>query len=644
MPLCTRWSNFCTSFQFKLFLIFTLLTFLIASLLSVLYIVTENHKAHRLASEQLQLRARQLADSIRLPLYAENRDTLRLLAEQVAVAPEIRAVVITAPDDRVLAQYHSPGYSNKSGNIIETVEVQSNPLVDSVESAMTGGVTTSAVQIGRVRIERGTADLSRARRQVVMLSTSVAIAFWLAVSLLCHLVLRRVTSSFNTLVRGINAMQDGRFTSRINIESNDEPGRAARAVNNLADALQQRGGENIRLQKERLDIERQMLQTQKLESLGIMAGGIAHDFNNLLQAILGNIELASMKLPADAASQKYIANAIISGKHAAHLTNLMLTYLGKGLTAKKELNLNELVRDNAEMLRMTTSAAVSTELHLSPELPAITADIAHIQQVVMNLISNAAESILEQPGRVRITTGTQSCDQACLSASLLEEKPAPGRYVFLEVSDNGCGMSQETLQRLFDPFFTTKFTGRGLGMSAVMGIIRTHNGALFVESEPGKGTTFRALFPVSESALPRPVQEPVIPPPESDSPVKRLSGLVLVVDDEKQVLKICTKMVQLCGFTVITACDGIDAVAKFREQADEIAVVLMDLTMPNMDGLTAMSEIYLIRPNVKVIISSGFNKEELSERITDQPPCGFIRKPYSMNVLEAEMQRVMLAD
>ncbi|MBV5338990.1 MAG: response regulator [Deltaproteobacteria bacterium] len=644
MPLCTRWSNFRTSFQFKLFLIFTLLTLLITSLLSVLYIVTENHKAHHLAAEQLQLRTQQLAESIRLPLYAENREMLRQLAEQAAQAAEIRAVVITAPDGRMLAGFYSPDYSATAESISQSVSVQCNPQSDSVESSLTGGHGTTSSPLGSVRMVRGTADLSRARLQVVMISTSAAIAFWLTVSLLCHLVLRRVTRSFNTLVYGINAMQDGNFISRIGIESDDEPGRAARAVNNLADALQQRDEENRRLQEERMNLERQMLQTQKLESLGVMAGGIAHDFNNLLQAILGNIELASMKLPADAAPQKYIANAITSGKHAAHLTNLMLTYLGKGLTAKKELNLNELVRDNTEMLRTTTSAAVSTELHLSPELPAITADIAHIQQVVMNLISNAAESILEQPGRVRITTGTQNCDQACLSASLLEEKPESGRYVFLEVSDNGCGMSQETLQRLFDPFFTTKFTGRGLGMSAVMGIIRIHNGALFVESEPDKGTTFRALFPVSESAPPATAQEPVIPPSESTIPESSLSGLVLVVDDEKPVLKICTKMVQLCGFTVITACDGIDAVAKFREHTDEIAVVLMDLTMPNMDGLAAMSEIYLIRPDIKVIISSGFNKEELSERITDQPPCGFIRKPYSMNVLEAEMRRVMLTD
>jgi CheY-like chemotaxis protein len=260
----------------------------------------------------------------------------------------------------------------------------------------------------------------------------------------------------------------------------------------------------------------------------------------------------------------------------------------------------------------------------------------------MNLVINAAESLLEQPGCVTLTTGVQKCDQTCLAASRLNEKPAPGRFLFLEVSDNGCGMSKETLKRLFDPFFTTKFTGRGLGMSSVMGIIRTHGGALFVESEPGRGTTFRALFPIPDSALPAEVHETIAPRPEQCAiPERRLSRVALVVDDEKSVLKICTKMVNLCGFSTITACDGIDAVAKFREHADDIVVVLMDLTMPNMDGLTAMGEIYSIRPDIKVILSSGFNEEELSERITSQPPSGFIRKPYSFNALEAEIRRVV---
>ncbi len=637
-----RWSYFRTSFRCKLFLIFTLMTFLIACLLSTLYIVNEIRTARDHAVEQLRLQARHLADSVRLPLYAENREVLRRMAEQAAQASEVSAVVISTPDGRVLAEVNLTGRSAALDVISHVVDVHSSSLVDSVESSLEGSRDASAAPLGTVRMERGTSDLSRALRQVVLLSISVAFGFWLTVSLLCYLVLRRVTHSFNALMQGINAMHEGDFSVRIDIASEDEPGRAARAINDLASVLQQRGEENTRLQDERLVFERQMLHAQKLESLGVMAGGIAHDFNNLLQSVLGNMELASKGLPPDSAPQKHLSTAMNSGKRAAHLTGLMLTYSGRGFVSKKQLNLNELVRENVAMLKTATSAAVSTELLLSAELPDILADEAHIQQVVMNLVINAAESIEEQPGLIVLTTGIQSCDQDCLSASLLDEKPEPGCYVFLEVSDNGCGMSRDTLKRLFDPFFTTKFAGRGLGMSAVMGIMQTHRGALFVESQPGKGSTFRALFPVTESAPPAAAQEPIAPEPEKCTLQETsLSGVALVVDDEKSVLKICTKMLTLCGFSVITACDGVDAVARYREQADKIDIVLMDLTMPNMDGITAMGQICDIRPDVKVIISSGFNEDELSERFTSQAPSGFIRKPYSMKVLETELRRVL---
>ncbi len=651
MSIYTRLSYFRASFRFKLFLIFTLLTLLIASLLSILYTVSEINQNRRIAIEQLQLRAQFLAGSVQLPLYAENRDVLRQLADKAAQTPEIRAVVITAPDGRVLADSHLPGSSVPTEVISQSAEVHSNHLADSVEASMTGGRDASVALIGFVRMDRGTADLSRSIWQLAMFSATMAFAFWLTVSILCYLVLRRVTYSFNALMEGIDVMQGGDFTTRIDIKSEDEPGRAAHAINNLASALQQRGDENSRLQEERLELERQMLNTQKLESLGVMAGGIAHDYNNLLQSILGNIELASLKLAPDSEPHKYIANAMNSGKHAAHLTGLMLTYVGKGFIDKKELDLNELVRENTDMLKMAASSTVSMELHLAGNLPVIFADDAHIQQVVMNLIINAAESIEKPPGLIRLTTGVQNCDQGYLSASLLEEKPPPGSYVFLEVADNGCGMSADILKRLFDPFFTTKFTGRGLGMSAVMGIIKIHNGALFVESKPGEGTTFRVLLPATESAVPD--TDPPVSTLESEGtsqpeapalPEIPLSGVALVVDDEKSVLKICTKMVQLCGFTVITARDGVEAIAKFREHVDDIVVVLMDLTMPNMDGIAAMGEIYSIKPDIRVILSSGFNEEELSERMTGAPPSGFIRKPYSMNVLETEFRRVMQPD
>ncbi|MHB8121058.1 MAG: hybrid sensor histidine kinase/response regulator [Desulfuromonadaceae bacterium] len=648
MPLCTRWSNFSTSFQFKLFSIFTVSTFVISSLLSTLYTVTEIRKTRRIATEQLQMRAEQLADSVRLPLYAENRDVLRLLAEQAAMPPEIQAVVISAPDGRVLADFHAPDYSAKNTHIIQTTEVHSLSVMDSVESAMTDNRETPVLLIGTVRLERGTRDLSSTLRRVVLLSVSSAVVFWFSVSLFCFLALRRVTRSFNTLVRGIESMQDGNFTSRIRIESDDEPGRAARAVNNLADALQQRGEENRILQEEHLNLERHMLQTQKLESLGVMAGGIAHDFNNLLQAITGNMELALMNSAADSAPHKYINRAMTSAKRAALLTDLMLTYLGKGIIVKKALDLNVLVRENAELLGSATTTAVPMELSLAPDLPTILADEAQIHQVVMNLITNAAESIGTQPGTVKLTTGVQRCDETCLASSLLDERTEPRQYVFLEVEDNGCGMSEETLKRLFEPFFTTKFTGRGLGMSAVMGIIRTHNGALFVESEPGKGTTFRVLFPAAKEGQLTATAAPVAEPEPTASPLPSVPadvtyGMALVVDDEKAVLKVCATMVKHCGFKVITACDGIDAVAKFRAHADEIDIVVMDLIMPNMDGIAAMSEIQNIKPDTRIIISSGFNKEELSERLANDTPSGLIQKPYSLNLIKAEIQRVMQA-
>jgi signal transduction histidine kinase len=637
----TQWSAFRSSFQFKLFFIFTLMTFLISSLLSTIYTVSEVKKAERLANERLLLKAQNLADAVRLPLYAENRELLRQLAEQAVSEPEMRRAVITALDGKVVASSQTTDAPASSGLIHQTMEVRSLP-VDSLETSLTGAHDAVPALIGKVYLEQGTEALTRAIRHVILIAACSALLFWLAVSLLSYLVLRKLTQSFNALMKGINVMQKGDFSSRIVVESNDEAGRAAHAVNELAQALQLRNEENNRLQEERLELERQMLHAQKLESLGVMAGGIAHDFNNLLQSILGNVELASMKLAPEAPSHKYISSAMNSARNAAHLTNLMLTYVGKGFITKKALNLNDLVRLNSEMLRSAATTAVSMELDLAPELPLVLADEAHVQQVVMNLILNASESIVEQPGLVKLTTGIQLCDQACLDESLLDEKPEPGRFVFLEVKDNGCGMSEETIKRLFDPFFTTKFTGRGLGMSAVMGIIRSHNGALFLHSELGNGTTFRVLFPVSDLELAVPDSQSGAVAGEADSAQESgCSGLALVVDDEKAVLRVCTKMAELCGFTVITACDGVDAVAKFREQAAEITVVLMDLTMPNMDGITAMGEIFKIKPDARVILSSGFNKEELCNRIAGLPPVGLIRKPYSLKVLEVELNKVM---
>ncbi len=396
----------------------------------------------------------------------------------------------------------------------------------------------------------------------------------------------------------------------------------------------------LQAEQDRLDFERQLLHTQKLESLGVLAGGIAHDFNNLLLAILGNVELAALKIPADSPPHKLLEQATTAANRAADLTSRLLAYSGKGVFVITRLNLNQLVNENASLFRTAVPRTVSIDLHLSAGLPDIMGDVAQIQQVIMNLITNAAEAIEVQSGLIKFSTGLQNCDRACLSGSRLEDKPAPGRFVFLEVCDNGIGMSEQVQQRIFDPFFTTKFTGRGLGMSAVLGIVKAHSGALFLDSAPEKGTTIKVLFPAAHDEGPPlvPVTEHAHTRSVTHHP---LSGTILVVDDEKSVLKICVTMVTHCGFKAITASDGADAVRIFRERRDEIDLVLMDLTMPNMDGVAAMQELRRIKPDIKIILSSGFNEQELDDRISDQNPSGFIRKPYSVKNLEAELRRVV---
>ncbi len=640
----TRWSTFRRSFQFKLFSIFTLITLLLSSLLTTLYVTREIRIARHEASEKLQLRTEKLADAIRLPLYANNLRVLQALAIQAAATPETLSVFIYSPNGTMLVE--APGDAQKTPFQTKalscSVAVFSNPLFDSAEESLAGANGTAPTQLGKVTIDRSTDALTRSIRQIILASSTIAAIFWLSVSLFSFLALRTVTSSFNNLMRGIQILQEGDFATRIPVISNDEPGRAAHAINTLADVLQRRGEENHRLQEERLALERQMLQAQKLESLGVMAGGIAHDFNNLLHSILGNMELAKMKLDSGSAPLECINSAMGSAQRAALLTGLMLTYVGKGIVARTELDLNEVIEANVELLKTAATATIYREMHLAPGLPHILADEAHIQQLVMNLITNASESITGSSGTVTLTTGVQECDQAFLDASLLEEKAPAGRYVFMEVSDTGCGMDEATLKRLFDPFFTTKFTGRGLGMSAVLGIMRTHRGALYVESRTGVGTTFRAFFPAVALRGTAPLEKIAAPvPPPMVASEQSTPRTALVVDDEKAVLRVCTKMVSLCGFTVITAVNGSDAVAKFRKHADEISLVLMDLTMPGMDGISAMNEIFVIKPEVRVILASGFNREELGDRITGQPPSSFIRKPYSMAVLEAEIHRVM---
>jgi two-component system, cell cycle sensor histidine kinase and response regulator CckA len=395
-------------------------------------------------------------------------------------------------------------------------------------------------------------------------------------------------------------------------------------------------------EEERQRLERRMIDSQRLESLGLLAGGIAHDFNNLLLAILGNLDLAALDIPASSPARVPIAQALEAGRRASDLTRQLLAYSGKGRFLLARVDLGAVLRENAELLRTAVPHSVTLSLQLAAQPAVVLADPGQMQQVVMNLITNAAEAIGEQPGVITLRTGVVEADAATLGRSRAEP-PAPGRFAFAEVADTGCGMAEETLRRIFDPFFTTKFTGRGLGMSAVLGIVRGHAGAILVDTTVGRGTTIRVLFPLA-APVPAPAvasRGEAVDPAAAVVPAPRRDGAILVCDDEPLVCTLSAALVRRLGFRALSAGNGREAVRIFGESSAQIDCVLLDLTMPDQDGLTTFKALKQIDPAVRVILCSGYSEEEATERFTGEGLAAFIQKPFTLENLRAMLSRTL---
>ena len=374
---------------------------------------------------------------------------------------------------------------------------------------------------------------------------------------------------------------------------------------------------------ERKRLNERLQQTHKLESLGVLAGGIAHDFNNLLTGIIGNASMALEDLAPGDPSRLSLQNVVTAGERAAVLTRQLLAYAGKGRFIIQPLDLSALVREIATLLESSMPRTVALDLRLSDSLPAIEGDAAQIQQLIMNLVINGAEAIGDRPaGSVTVITRLQVVDAAYIQQMLESTEVTPGMYVTLEVEDTGSGMDEETLSRMFDPFFTTKFAGRGLGLAAALGIVRGHKGALAVRSAPGEGSHFAVLFPPCPG---KPVQ------PRSVAAAKRSvgQGTILVVDDEEVVRETARSILERLGYDVIIAEDGSKGVELFRTLESQIDLVLIDLTMPVMSGEEALEQLKAIRPDVPVILASGYDQTEAMRRFTGKPLAGFIQKPFT---------------
>ncbi len=390
--------------------------------------------------------------------------------------------------------------------------------------------------------------------------------------------------------------------------------------------------DQIKAEEERQALERQLLHSQKLESLGVLAGGIAHDFNNILVAILGNADLALMRISTESPAVENLRRIEQAADRAADLAKQKLAYSGKGKFLVEVLDLNRLLEEMLHMLEVSISKKAVLRFNLHQSLPSIEADATQMRQIIMNLVINASEAIGDRSGVIAITTGSMECDRNYLKDVWLDENISEGLYVYLEIADTGCGMDKETLSKLFDPFFTTKFTGRGLGMAAVLGIVRGHKGAIKVYSEPGKGATFKILLPASGHSSEQRAGE-------TGKDVWQGSGTVLLVDDEESVREIGSEMLKELGFTTITANDGREAVEAFRQNPD-ISFVILDLTMPHMDGVQCFRELQQLKSDVKVIMSSGYNEQEVTQKFVGKGLAGFIQKPYKFSALKEAIKLI----
>lgn len=388
-----------------------------------------------------------------------------------------------------------------------------------------------------------------------------------------------------------------------------------------------------RLIDERMALDQQLQQTQKLESLGVLAGGIAHDFNNILAIIIGHCSLAAMN--PDRASE-HIPTIEKAADRAAGLCRQMLAYAGKAMFVLTQVDMAALVDEMVQMLKATTNQNVVILTELSPDIPAINGDASQLRQIVMNLIINASEAIGEAQGVIHITLIKTAIKAGQSIKDHLGKVIPSGWYACLEVSDTGCGMDDEIIRRIFEPFYTTKFTGRGLGMSATLGIIKAHHGALQLISKPGQGTAFTIYLPIETN-------EPM--GDESGDQVALTpwhgNGTVLLVEDEVQVASVAKAMLEALGFTVIEALNGRDALAWYHKNASEIRLVLTDIGMPVMDGYTLFRELKTLKPDLPIIISSGFGDMVVNGRIANEEVSGLVSKPYRFDQLRDVLKKVV---
>lgn len=385
---------------------------------------------------------------------------------------------------------------------------------------------------------------------------------------------------------------------------------------------------------DRRNLELQVQHTQRLESLGALAAGVAHEFNNILMGVLGHAELGLLTVNTPVQVEEHFRQIVTATERAAELTKRLLTYSGQAYFQFQLVDISQLVESMKSLLAVTISKKTEITYALAKDLPPLHGDAAQLHQLVLNLVANAAEAIGHAPGAISVRTGATYCDGERIAQASFAEQTHEGKYILLEVSDTGCGMDEPTLSKIFDPFFSTKFIGRGLGLSAAVGIVRAHEGLIFAESKPGQGAKFTVLFP--EPGEKR----------EEDHRARFTQGkrMILLVDDEIEIRKVVGEFLEQNGYTVITAADGVEAVREFERFKNALGVVILDLKMPRMDGEETFRLLRQIDPGIRVLLLSGYAEQEATRMFAGKGISGFVQKPCHAQMLLEKIEEVLAGE
>jgi signal transduction histidine kinase/CheY-like chemotaxis protein len=398
-----------------------------------------------------------------------------------------------------------------------------------------------------------------------------------------------------------------------------------------------------RAEEERMRIEAELQRTQRLESLTMLAGGVAHDFNNILQAIIGNTDLILEGASGDGPLRARLEAVRSAALRAAALAQQMLAYSGHGRFESAEIGISDLVRETAALVEAGVPKRVRVEYELDPAVPPVRGDRMQLRQAFIGLVTNAAESYAGREGVVRVRTWCEREEAAKVPGMRVEGTVPEGDAVVLEISDTGCGIDAGTLDRIFEPFYTNKATGRGLGLASVVGIARRHAAAVAVRSVVGGGSTFRLVLPVARSQPSEADAGPV--PSEAPSAAAASPGrLILIADDERDIREMASAVLEMAGFSVVTAADGLEAVSTFRARQSEFGLVVLDMSMPRMGGDEALREIRALRPDIPAVIASGYSDEDATASVTGLGFTGFLQKPFRTKELTAMARHALGGD